>query len=100
MLLGDHYQPRIWAYVVPDQSYDVILGLPWMKGQGVVKNARKGKLVIQSSGSTVYSIGREKGLGTSPKPIIVNAVSFAWLSKQRDVEVFAASLADIEKTRP
>ena len=31
-------------------------------------------------------------------PIIVNAVSFAWLSKQRDVKVLTASLADIEKT--
>jgi hypothetical protein len=101
-LIGNHYQERIFAYVVPNQGYDIMLGLPWFQDQDVVKSPKENRIHIRTSGTRVWNSESENrilnptsGPGLS-KPIPVSAVSFAWLSRQPDCEVFSASMADIE----
>ena len=50
MDIGGHQQDRVFIYVVPGQSENLILGKKWMEDQDVVLSARKGYLTIKSTG--------------------------------------------------
>ena len=50
MDIGGHQQDRVFTYVVPGQSENLILSKKWMEDQDVVLSARKGYLTIKSTG--------------------------------------------------
>lgn len=88
-----------WAYEVRQmKDQDVILGLPWMSNNDAIVDARESKLIFRSHGISVPSILPEVEIRQ------VSAAAFKLLSQNRGrrqedtrVQVFAASLADIDK---
>ena len=51
-----HLEPRNFFYVVPKlASYDLIIGLPWMKKNDAVFEARKNRMVIWTTRTVVYN---------------------------------------------
>jgi transposase InsO family protein len=95
--VGGNQQPYAYFYIVPHiDKYDMILGLPWMKHQKAKIDA-KGPRLIFESGITV--------LGDSQRPKLdiqeVSAAAFmTWKrrkAKGASVEIFSASMKDIEK---
>jgi transposase InsO family protein len=96
--IDGHYQPMIYAYVAPrlGDGTDMILGTPWMKHQ---------QANVESSGPRLqFADGRSISMHDKPAPMVtrqVNAAAIvAWSKRQRKghrVQIFAASLKDIEK---
>ena len=50
MDISGHQQDRVFTYVIPGQSENLILGKKWMEDQDVVLSAWKGYLTIKSTG--------------------------------------------------
>lgn len=96
---------KIWAYVVPNQSEDMILGMPWLKHCNAELNAAKSTLSFQSHNLTLISNEeRQKRSLTKGSTFHVDSVmasTFAGLvqrsKKGHRIAIFAASMADIEK---
>jgi predicted aspartyl protease len=97
--IDGHLEERAFAYVVPRlASYDMILGMAWIKKQGVLVDGSKSECMITSTGTVVRN--RTKTKDPKVDCIAVSAASFGWLTQSRrreKVEVFAASIADINK---
>src|SRR5579871_2735205 len=101
MDIGGHQQDRVFAYVVPGQTDNLILGKRWMEDQDVVLSARKGYLTIKSTGIRI----RNDNLRNDAKVTYAQVCSSVFVGlarrarKQPDsgTKVFAASLKDIEK---
>jgi hypothetical protein len=96
--VGGNRQKYIYAYVVPKlgQGIDMILGTPWMEHQKVHINPYGPKLEFENG---IVVPRRKKELKMDITPI--GAAAFhLWVRKKKeghDVQVFAASLKDIEK---
>lgn len=99
--IDGHQQKRVFAYVLPDQTDNIILGTPWMVDQDVLLRPRKRRLYLLKSGAWV----RQRD-GPKPEPSHlpqINAYALQALVRrsrkdpQQQTTVFAASLADIEK---
>lgn len=95
----DGYKEETFFYIVPNMSYDMILGLPWMKKNHVRVSPRNECLYIGSPGLRIPNVRQER-----QRTIDLRAISAAAFSmvvrrqqKRKDIDVFAASLADIEK---
>jgi hypothetical protein len=92
------HEEIMWAYVVDDDAYDLILGRPWMDRNSVRLAFAKKSIYISSSRTRV----RSKEGRRPPAPLRqINATAFmAWKNRSRSspgIKVFAASLADIQK---
>lgn len=103
--IGGNYQPYIYAYVVPKlDGHDMILGTPWMKHQNVVPVPDGSKLVFRNSGMEVPCGPKLASLSDILKVMPISAEAFhMWRirrarKKDSGVQVFAASLRDIERT--
>jgi transposase InsO family protein len=88
-----------YAYVINNMDEDVVLGKGWMDHQNVTIAPAKRSLFIHSKGIRVRC---DEGVASKNVTHQVNAAAFASLLKQsRDpeagVQVFAASIADINK---
>ncbi len=95
----DGHEELIWAYEIPDEEeYDLILGRPWMDRQQVTVAPAKKSIFIHASQVRIRSREGKKPL---PKLEQIDAKAFhAWASrskKDKSVQVFAASMADIQK---
>jgi hypothetical protein len=97
--VGGNYQPYVYLYIVPRiADHDIILGLPWMKNQQAIIEPDKSKLTFRGSGLVVKS-------EYDSKPFLdlvpISAEAFAlwnrYKRRKSGVEIFAASMADIEK---
>jgi hypothetical protein len=103
MDISGHQQDRVFAYVVPGQSDNLILGQKWMEDQDVILAPRKGYLTIKSTGVRVRNDDFVKKNNVNVQNTQVSSSVFVGLvrraRKQPDAgtEVFAASLRDIEK---
>ena len=101
--IGGHQQHRVFAYVVPGQSEGLILGQKWMEDQDVRLSPRKGCLTINSTGIRIWNDNLKKGNADVKHTLVCSSV-FVGLAqrarKQPDtgIEIFAASLKDIEKS--
>ena len=103
--VGAHKTAKVFAYVVPGLAEEVILGRPWLRHQHATINETTSRLVFQDDGTSVPSDGYRDNLMQSTHSLQVTQVlasTYAGLakrSKKRDsnIEVFAASLADVEK---
>src|SRR5579871_1857597 len=100
MDIGGHQQDRVFAYVVPGQTDNLILGKRWMEDQDVVLSARKGYLTIKSTGIRI----RNDNLRNDAKVTYAQVCSSVFVGlarrarKQPDsgTKVFAASLKNID----
>ena len=96
----DGHKQRAYFYVIPGQKEDLILGQAWMKHQDVRISPRNGRLTIGVSGTKVWN-RTYRPLKAKGAPMQINAAAFSlWTrkaTKDKTVQIFKASLADIEK---
>ncbi len=100
--IDGHKESRAFFYIVPKiASYDLIVGLPWMKQNKVIMDAGNASLTIGTTGT--YVRNRAVTAKDDFNHLMVSATSFTNLvrkkekKKQGEIEVFLASMADIEK---
>ena len=95
----DGYKEEAFFYIVPNLSYDVILGLPWMKKNNVRLSAKYDALSIGPRKLIVKNALRETR--TTLDCNMVSAAAFSLLAhrrtKRKGIQVFSATMADIEK---
>ena len=94
--------PRIFAYVVPDQHEELILGRPWLKDNEVILIAAEDKLHFGRYDIDLYSnqvMGKKgfKGLTQVMASTYGGLARRAKKQGRMDLQCFAASLADIDK---
>ena len=87
-------------YVVPSlASYDIILGLPWMKRNDVRLSLKRAYLYIEPFRIRVSNTSKEKP--TLADHGLVSAAAFSLLvrrrKRQKNIQIFSASLTDIDK---
>ena len=94
----------IWAYVVPNQEEDLMLGMPWMKHHDATLNTTKDKIHFNLYKTTLTSneaLAKDpQALG--PKPTLITDRELEAMAKSEkdhpdNLQIFAASMADIEK---
>ncbi len=88
---------RAFFYVAPKlASYNLVLGLPWIRKNQVLLGADRLSLTIGSQKTVVRN---ESTKGTTCKLDLaqVSAAAFILNTKGRRTEVFSATMADIEK---
>ncbi|KAF4886621.1 Transposon Tf2-6 polyprotein [Colletotrichum fructicola] len=51
--IDGHKQQRVFAYVIPDQTEDVILGIPWARQQDVQVRPRYNELYVGTTGTYI-----------------------------------------------
>src|SRR6266480_2122984 len=99
--IGGHQQRCIFAYVVPNQSENLILGQKWMEDQDVVLSPRKGCLTIKSTGIRIWNDNLRKNVNVKYvqvcSSVFIGLVRRARKQPDSGTEIFAASLKDIEK---
>jgi hypothetical protein len=97
--IDGHCEDKVFFYVAPRLAlYDLILELPWFKGQDVHLNPQRSWLTIHSTGTRVCNrtVEEDQKLDCTS----ISAVGFSALarrSKKDNIQIFSASLADIEK---
>ncbi len=93
--IGGHRQRKVYAYVVPKiEGYEMILGKSWLRRERALLDAARGCLIFQDSGLEVYSEPEKNPYSHAP----VSASVFSFLmDRKRKLQVFTASLADINK---
>jgi hypothetical protein len=97
------HKDEAFFYVVPGlASYDIILGLPWMKRNDVKLSPKRACLHIGPFRIRVSNTSKEDPIPTDHR--LISAAAFSLLvhhrrkrQRQRNIQVFSASLADIEK---
>jgi hypothetical protein len=100
--LDGHREERVFMYLTRIGGYDMILGLPWISAQGAMIDARKSEMFLQSTRTTVKSIGAASDRYRScVKAVQVSAAAFGLLSDKKrgaqGVQVFSVTIADINK---
>lgn len=111
-LLISHHSERIRLYVTKLARYDIILGHTWLRrhnphsdhGDGFISFSsnycRKNCLPPGTHQEVVHTVGHIPPLRTVPPRLPmrrVNASAFDLLSKQHGVEIFSASLIEIDE---
>lgn len=100
------YTPKAWAYVVPGQVEEIILGKPWLKTHGAVINASKSFISFDYNNIKIMSdeesLRDPESARNKMNVVQIAASTFAGLARRSkrnttDVQIFAASLADIDK---
>lgn len=106
--IDGHKRRRAFFYVIPDQKDDVILGRPWMDFEKVTVSPYRGELTIGTSGHVVKERNPTENK-RYPLTQLMAGVFGAEVRRARrpqrrgrsdqteTTEIFAASLADIEK---
>lgn len=95
----DGHKERMFAYVIPRAPYPIILGLPWVKRHVAVYDPRTDQVVLHSSGTIISRAGARRAV-IAPTQVL-SSVFGGYIKRShhpsRPVEIFSASLADIEK---
>ncbi len=106
--IDGHKLSRVFFYIIPNQEDDIILGRPWMNAEEVTIFPSQGELTIGTSGLVVKERS-QAGEMTFPISQQMSSVFRALVQEARKaqasqahdptepVQVFAASLKDIEK---
>lgn len=95
----DGHREVMYAYILEqEREYDVILGLPWMEKHHVTLAPAKKSIFIHSTRTRVRS---KEGLRPDLAPQWVSPELYQALKKRSKkdsgIQIFAASMADIEK---
>ncbi|KAI0991256.1 hypothetical protein K3495_g16931, partial [Podosphaera aphanis] len=100
--LDGHRQSKVFLYIAPIGHYDMILGMPWIISQDVRINGPQSEMLIRSTGTRIRS---NKAMlvvhDVTKRPTQISAVAFKYFTKsypkEKGVQVFAASMSDINK---
>ena len=96
----ENYQCNMFLYIAPKLSgYNLILGLPWLKQQcaDIILFSPESMLVFKETGIKVLSEHRRvQSLSTQISAAAFSMWAGLWKQK-KNIEIFAASMADIEK---
>ena len=104
--IGGLVVDKAWAYVVPNQGEDMILGMPWLKHCHAELNSADSTLFFRNHNLSIISneIREKRCSGSGVKNLVVNKVmasTFIGIAKRakkdQRIKIFAASLSDIEK---
>jgi len=100
--IGGVKLPRMFAYVVPNQHEELILGRPWLKDNDVTLVAKEDKLHFGRYDLDLYSnqVLEKKGFKELTQVMASTYNGIARRAKrqgQQHLRCFAASLADIDK---
>ena len=87
--VSGHRQAQVFAYVVPRAAYSIILGLPLVQDQKVLYLPEADRMWVKSTGVTVCR--------AAPKGQVQPMAHAASVEEMAALEVFAVSLADVEK---
>jgi len=99
--INRHQKSRAFFYIVSKiASYNLILGLSWMKQNTVILNADEAFLTIEFTETIVQN--REASAKSEFNHVMMSATFFMNLiqkkeEKQKKIEVFLASMIDIKK---
>ena len=101
--IDGHVEKDMFFYIVPKlASYDVILGNPWFKLQKCRYKGGDSHIRVGTTRTKIWD--RSKKSAPTLDCTMISATSFALIAKKssrkstkRKVEVFSASMADIEK---
>lgn len=95
---------KVWAYVVPNQGEDLILGMPWLKHCHAELDSEKSKIFFKYHNLSIISNearDHQKSKNPNSKINKVMASTFSGLvkraKKNNNIQIFAATMADIEK---
>lgn len=102
MDIDSHTEEGAYFYVIPDHlGYDLILGKPWLVRHDGRLEPKRGRLYLQSTGSRL--VDREKrplsrmDVGQISGTVMQGYIRRQRRTKAKDIEVFAATLHDIQK---
>lgn len=94
--LDGYLTPKLWLYIVPKSTHQLILGKKWLEDQDAVMHAKEQLLELRKSGGQIYSVKRwRQGLRSVAHP--ENASAEAMASMLETVPVCRATLEDISK---
>jgi hypothetical protein len=101
MDIDSHSKEQVFLYIVPKLvSYDMILGMPWVRKQDIQINGPRSEGMIMSTGTIVWNVVKPRKARSEGAAVAVSVLSFGYLMQGKcytKVEVFAASMADINK---
>ncbi|KAI0993647.1 hypothetical protein K3495_g14536, partial [Podosphaera aphanis] len=94
-----------WAYVVPNQKEDLILGMPWLKNCHATLDTAQNKLTFKLHNLSLKSDESKAGdKSRISNPLQISQVMSSTFSglvrkakKTSNISIFAASISDIEK---
>lgn len=88
--------PKLWLYVVPSSTHQLILGKKWLEDQDAVIHAKKNFLELRKNGGLVYGVKRwRQKLRSVARPRLSSIESMTAMVKS--VPICRASLEDINK---
>ena len=87
---------KLWLYVVPHSTHQLILGKKWLEDQDAVIHSREQRLELRKNGGSIYSVKRWRhGMRNVARP---RYTSVNVLTSMADtVPICKASLEDISK---
>ena len=94
--LDGYVTPKLWLYIVPQSTHNLILGKKWLEDQDAIIHSKDQRLELRKSGGNIYSakIWRQK-LRNVAKPKMTSASSMTSIIKE--IPVCKVSLEDINK---
>lgn len=101
--IDGHKQSRVYCYIIPEQTEDVIIGLPWIRSEDMVLRPSKNRMKIKSTGTLVrFRNPQEPSVAGGPiYNISANAFTTiarrARLTRSHSTHIFTSSIQDIEK---
>lgn len=88
--------PKLWLYVVPHSTHQLILGKKWLEDQDATIHAREQRLHLGKLGGSIYSVKRwRQEFRNIPRPRIASVEVIK--SMIRTIPICRASLDDINK---
>lgn len=94
--LDGYNSPKLWLYIVPHSTHQLILGKKWLEDQDAIIHSKEQRLELRKSGGSVRSVKRwRQDLRNIPRPI--NTSIKALTSMIETVPICKASLEDISK---
>ncbi|KAI0996128.1 hypothetical protein K3495_g12053 [Podosphaera aphanis] len=88
--------PKLWLYVVPNSTHQMILGKRWLEDQDAVIHAKEQRLNLRKNGGSIYSVKRWRNqLSNIARPRIASIETIA--SMVKTIPICKASLDDINK---
>ncbi|KAI0992597.1 hypothetical protein K3495_g15588, partial [Podosphaera aphanis] len=94
--LDGYVTPKLWLYVVPNSSHDLILGKKWLEDQDAVIYSIEQRLELRKSGGSIFSSRKwRQNLGNIARPRCTPVK--AMVAMIESVPVCKATLEDISK---
>ncbi|KAI0996343.1 hypothetical protein K3495_g11837 [Podosphaera aphanis] len=88
--------PKLWLYVVPHSTHQLILGKKWLEDQDAVIHSKEQRLELRKAGGSVYSVKRwRQEMRYVARPRNTSITKMA--SMIETVPIYRASLEDISK---